>query len=64
MAGARHEGGRVNEREINRMELGDDAAWALEVENGQHNLVVWIDWRKLPHGERMAALYGFGEIRP
>jgi hypothetical protein len=54
--------------ERDRLEVGPDAAWALYAENkdaseGGPWLGWWLGWRECPRGERMAALYGFGEVR-
>jgi hypothetical protein len=50
--------------ERDRLEVGPDAAWALYAENKDHaDLDRWLGWRECPRGERMAALYGFGEVR-
>jgi hypothetical protein len=52
--------------EQDRLEVGPDAAWALYAENrleATRHLGPWLEWRTVPRGERMAALYGFGEVR-
>lgn len=57
---------RIDEHD--RAEVGPDAAWALFAENVTNvagsSLAAWMEWRLVPRGERMVALYGFGEVRP
>lgn len=57
---------RIDEHD--RAEVGPDAAWALFAENVTNaagsSLAAWLEFHECPRGERMAALYGFGEVRP